>query len=141
MLRQAQIGVDTAVAKWPELKTNLSKASTLLRATRGQLRQALERRQDYEAALKQSIVLAESFATLLPIYLESLDRQMQEQEQGLDDLGRGLDEVSAAIPEYARATHGLAETGRLLAWLVAGIVLLHGAYLLLSVRMGKAYSL
>jgi uncharacterized phage infection (PIP) family protein YhgE len=138
MLRQAQLGVDTAVARWPELKTNLSRAATLLRATQSQLRQALDRRQDYEAALRQSIVLAESFATLLPIYLESLDRQLQEQEQGLDDLGRGLDEVSAAIPEYARATNGLAETGRLLAWLVAGIVLLHAAYLLVSVRVAKA---
>src|SRR5579885_3249239 len=83
MLRQAQKGVDAAVAKWPQLKTNLSKASTLLRATKGQLHDALERRGDYEAALKQSIVLAESFATLLPVYLESLDLQLRQQEQGL----------------------------------------------------------
>lgn len=139
-LRQAQKGVDAAVAKWPELKTNLSKASTLLRATQAQLYEALEQRQEYEAALKQSIVLAESFATLLPVYLESLDRQLQEQEQGLDDLGRGLDEVSDVMPEYAKATNGLVRTARLLAWLVAGIVMLHGAYLLVSLRLGKGYS-
>jgi uncharacterized phage infection (PIP) family protein YhgE len=132
MLRQAQKGVDVAVAKWPELKTNLSKASTLLRATQGQLHQALERREEYEAALKQSIVLAESFATLLPVYLESLDRQLQQQERELDELGKGIDDVSAAMPEYAQATNGLVQTARLLAWLVAGIVLLHGAYLLIS---------
>jgi ABC-type transporter Mla subunit MlaD len=136
MLRQAQKGVDAAVARWPQLKTDLGKASTLLRATRGQVRQALDRREEYEAALKQSIVLAESFATLLPIYLESLDRQMQEQEQGLDDLGRGLDEVTDVMPEYARATNGLVGTARLLAWLVAAIVAVHGAYLLVSVRLG-----
>jgi chromosome segregation ATPase len=130
MLRQAQKGVEGAVAKWPELKGNLSRASTLLRATQGQLHQALERREEYEAALKQSVVLAESFATLLPVYLESLDHQLRQQEQGLDELGHGLDEVSAAIPEYAKVTNGLVETARLLAWLVAGIVSLHGGYLL-----------
>jgi uncharacterized phage infection (PIP) family protein YhgE len=140
VLRQAQKGIDVAVARWPDLKTNLSKASALLRATQGQLNQALERREEYEAALKQSIVLAESFATLLPIYLESLDRQLQEQEQGLDELGRGLDEVSEVMPEYARATNGLVRTGRLLAWLVAGIVALHGAYLLAGARLGKGYT-
>jgi DNA repair ATPase RecN len=140
MLRGAQKGVETAVARWPALKTDLGKAATLLRSTQGQLRQALERRQEYESALRQSIVLAESFATLLPVYLESLDRQLQEQEQGLDELGRGLDDVSAVMPEYARATNGLVGTARLLAWLVAGIVLLHAAYLLVSARLGNGYS-
>ena len=128
------------MARWPQLKTNLSKAATLLRSTQGQLKEALARRQDYEAALKQSIVLAESFATLLPVYLESLDSQLQQQEAGLDDLGRGLDEVSGAMPEYARATNRLVDTARLLVWLVSAIVMLHAAYLLVSVRLGKVYA-
>ncbi len=139
-LRQAQKGVDAAVARWPELKTNLSKASTLLRATQDQLRQALDRREEYESALRQSIVLADSFTALLPVYLESLDRQLEEQEHGLDDLRSGLDDVSDAMPEYARATNGLVGTARLLAWLVAAIVTLHGAYLLVYLRMGKDWS-
>jgi DNA repair exonuclease SbcCD ATPase subunit len=136
-LRQAQKGVEGAVARWPELKGNLAKASTLLRATQDQLRQALNRRHEYEAALQETIVLADSFTTLLPVYLESLDRQLEEQERGLDDLRQGLDEVSSAMPEYARATNGLVGTARLLAWLVAAIVALHGVYLLVSVRLGK----
>jgi hypothetical protein len=139
-LRQAQKGVDAAVARWPALKTNLSKTATLLRSTQGQLRQALARREEYEAALKQSIVLADSFATLLPVYLESLDRQLEQQEEGLDGLDRGLADVSSAMPEYARATNRLVDTARLLVWLVAAIVLLHGAYLLASVRLGKGYA-
>ncbi len=140
LLRQAQQGVETAVARWPQLKTQFGKAATLLRATQAQLRQALDRRSEYEAALKQSIVLAESFSTLLPLYLESLDRQLEEQEQGLDDLGHGLDDVGEAIPEYARATNGLVGTARLLAWLVAGIVTLHGVYVLASLRAGKGFA-
>ena len=141
MLRQAQKAVNSAVSKWPELKTNLSKASTVLRATQTQVREAVARRQEYEAALAQSIVLADSFSTLLPIYLESLDRQLEQQEIGLDELGHGLDEVSTSIPTYAKATNGLVQTGRLLVWLVAGIVLLHAGYLLVSLRLGKAYSI
>ena len=138
--RARRKGVDAAVAKWPQLKTDLSHAAVLLRSTRGQVRQALERREEYEAALKQSIVLAETFATLLPIYLESLDRQLEQQEEGLGDLSHGLDEVTAAIPEYGKATNRLLDTARLLVWLVAGIVLLHGAYLVASVRLGKGYA-
>jgi hypothetical protein len=141
MLRQAQKAVNMAVSKWPEMKTNLSKASTLLRATQTQIEEAVARRKEYEAALSQSIVLADSFGTLLPIYLESLDRQLEQQELGLNDLGHGLDEVTTSIPAYAKATNGLVQTGRLLAWLVAGIVLLHAGYLLISLRMGKAFSI
>lgn len=139
-LRQAQKGIDAAVARWPELKTNLGKAATLLRATQKQLREALARRDQYEAALNQSIVLADSFATLLPVYLESLDRQLKEQEEGLDELGRGLDDVTSAMPEYAHATNRLVDTARLLVWLVSAIVLLHAGYLLASVRLGKGYA-
>jgi ABC-type transporter Mla subunit MlaD len=139
-LRQAQKGIDVAVARWPDLKNDLSKAATVLRSTQGQLRQALDRRQEYEAALKQSIVLAETFATLLPVYLESLDRQLEQQEDGLDNLSQELDGVSSAIPEYAHATNRLVETARLLVWLVAAIVLMHAGYLLASVRLGKGYA-
>ena len=85
-------------------------------------------------------MLAETFATLLPIYLESLDRQLEQQEEGLGDLSHGLDEVTAAIPEYGQATNRLLDTARLLVWLVAAIVLLHGAYLVASVRLGKGYA-
>ena len=35
----------------------------------------------------------------------------------------------------------LFQVGRLLAWLVAAIVCLHGTYLLLSARIGRRYSM
>jgi uncharacterized phage infection (PIP) family protein YhgE len=139
-LRQAQKGLNAAAARWPGIKSDLSKAAVLLRSTQTQLKDALERQHEYEAALRQSIVLADSFATLLPVYLESMDRQLQQQEQGLGDLGHSLDEVGATMPEYARATNRLVTTARLLAWLVAAIVALHGCYLLMTVRLGRRYS-
>jgi hypothetical protein len=140
MLRQAQKGIDAAVGRWPELRASLSRSAVVLKATQQQLDAALARRQEYEGALKQTIVLAETFATVLPLYLESLDRQLQEQEQGLADLGRGIEEVGESLPAYAAATNRLVTTARLLAWLVAVVVALHGAYLLLSVRLGRPYS-
>jgi ABC-type transporter Mla subunit MlaD len=131
-LRVAQKGVEVAVAKWPELRTSLSRSATLLRMLRTQLDSALERRQEYEAALKQSILLADTFATLLPSYVDSLDLRLQQQEQGLDDLGHSLDQVSNTLPVYARTTNDMIWAARLLSWLMAGIVALHGISLVMK---------
>lgn len=135
VLRQAQKGVDTAVARWPELRTALTRSAQLLRVMRRQLDEALEHRDEYEAALKQTVVLADTFAQVLPLFVESLDRQLSDQEQGLDDLGKSLDEVGEVLPAYAATANGLVRTGRLLAWLVAALVALHGLYLLGSVGL------
>jgi hypothetical protein len=140
VLRQAQQGIDAAVARWPGLRLSLTQSAHLLRGMRQQLDQVLERRQEYEAALKQTIVLADTFATVLPLFLEGLDKQLQEQERGLGDLGHSIDDVGDALPAYAQATAGLVWTARLLAWLVALVVALHGAYLVLSVRLGQPFS-
>jgi DNA repair exonuclease SbcCD ATPase subunit len=139
VLRQAQKGVDTAVARWPQLRTSLGRSADLLRAMQQQLDRAVEHRQEYEAALKQTIVLADTFATVLPLFIESLQRQLYEQEQGLDALGQSLDDVGEALPAYAATTSTLVGTARLLAWLVAATVGLHGAYLLLGQRLGASY--
>ena len=133
-LRMAQKGVEVAVAKWPDLRTSLARSASLLKMMRQQLDAALDRRQEYEAALKQSIVLADTFATLLPSYVESLDLKLQQQEQGLDDLGKSLDEVGSTIPVYARMTHTMLRTARWLAWLVAAIVAIHGISLVMRLR-------
>ena len=44
------------------------------------------------------------------------------------------------FPSYARTTTSLLQTARMLAWLVAGIIGLHGCYLLTGVRLGRRYS-
>jgi uncharacterized phage infection (PIP) family protein YhgE len=139
-LRQAQKGVDTAVARWPELQTTLSRLAIILRAARSQLDQAMRHRETYESAMQQTVRLADSFASMLPLITDQLDCRLDDEEQTLTDLGQSLDEVSAALPTYARATSRLLHAGRLLAWLVAAIVGLHGCYLLLTVRMGRRYS-
>jgi len=69
-----------------------------------------------------------------------MEGELRQQEHALEDLGSSIDEVSTALPAYAQTTSRLLLTARLLVWLVAAIVGLHAAYLLLSVRLGRQYS-
>jgi methyl-accepting chemotaxis protein len=141
LLRQAQKGIDMAATHWPELRKTLAQSATLLRETQRQLQQTLDHRKEYEAALKQTIVLTEAFATLLPLFTQQLDTQLREQEKGLDDLSKSIDEVGESLPPTMQSTVQLMHTARLLVWLVAGIVGLHGLYLALSAKLGRAYSM
>ena len=77
---------------------------------------------------------------MLPEFTEGLDRQLAEQETALGDLGESLDQMGDGLPAYADTTSRLLQTARLLLWLVAGIVCLHGVYLILSVRLGPEFS-
>jgi ABC-type transporter Mla subunit MlaD len=139
-LRQAQKGIDAAVTRWPELRKTLARSATLLKTTRDQLDHALEHRREYEDAMRQSVVLAESFAAMLPLVTDQLDGRLNEEEHALDDLGKSLDEFRDVLPAYQESTLNVLRTGRLLAWLVAAIVGLHGGYSMLSAGMGKRYS-
>jgi uncharacterized phage infection (PIP) family protein YhgE len=139
-LRQAQKGIDTAVARWPELRTTLSRLAVVLQATHDQLDQAVQHRHEYESAMHETVQVADTFAAMLPLVTDQLDGRLEEEEQTLTELGQSLDEMGSILPAYARTTGQLLETGRLLAWLVAAIVGLHGCYLLTSVRMGRRYS-
>jgi hypothetical protein len=106
-----------------------------------QMDHALQHRKEYEAAREQTVVLTEAVATTLPLVTNQLRDQLADQEQALTELGESVEEVSAAVPVYAQATTGVLRTCRLLIWLVAAIVGLHGAYLVLSARLGRRYSM
>jgi hypothetical protein len=85
--------------------------------------------------------LADAFTSLLPLYTQQLDNQLKEQERALGDLSHSIDEVGAALPPCALSANRIVQTGRLLIWLVAAIMALHGAYLTLSARLGKQFSI
>lgn len=139
-LRQARLGIDAAASRWPELQRTLTNSARLLKATRTQLDHALENRHEYEASLRQSVALAESFALMLPLLTDQLDARLDEEERALGDLGQSLEEVHGALPAYQKTTTHVFRSGRILAWLVAAIAGLHGCYLMLSVRLGRRYS-
>jgi uncharacterized phage infection (PIP) family protein YhgE len=139
-LRQTQQGIDRAVARWPDLRKTFARFASILAATHEQLDHAVQHREEYELAMQQMVELADSFAAILPLVTDQLDNRLDEEECTLAELGESLGEVGEVLPVYAQTTVRLMDTGRILAWLVAGIVGLHGCYLLLSVRMGRRYS-
>lgn len=139
-LRQAQQGLDRALARWPELRKTFARFASILTAAHDQLDHAVEHRQEYEAAMQQTVQLAETFAAILPLVTDQLDNRLDEEEHTLADLGQSLEEVGGVLPAYAHTTSSLIQTGRALAWLVASIVGLHGCYLMLSVGMGRRFS-
>jgi hypothetical protein len=136
LLRQAQKSVDSAVERWPQLRTNLSKSSVLLRATQKQLRTALRQRKEYEAAARQTLILTDTFAGALPFLTEQVEEHLIQQEESLAQLGDSLDEVSAAMPACSQTASRLLVTTRLLLSLVAGMIALHAIYVLAGVGMG-----
>ena len=73
-LRQAQKGIDSSLARWPELRTTLSRSATLLKATQQQMRHVIEHRDDYERALGDTIALTDEFADRLPRFTTHLDK-------------------------------------------------------------------
>jgi chromosome segregation ATPase len=128
-LRKGQSALDITQARWPALRNTLQRLTTVLKATRSQLDQAIDHRQDYEAALDQTVQLADTFSIMLPLVTDQLDGRLDEEERTLMDLGRNLDDVGQALPAYAATASRLLVTGRLLAWLLAAILGLHGCYM------------
>jgi DNA repair exonuclease SbcCD ATPase subunit len=134
-LRQTEKSVAAASERWPQLRGNLSKSASLLRATQKQVDAALERREQFEALARETLLLAQMWAEALPLLTEQLDDHLEQQEQSLEELGEGLDEVSAALPAAAATASRLLVTTKLLLRLVGAIIVLHGGYVLASVRL------
>jgi hypothetical protein len=131
-LRQAQKGVENASEHWPELRQGLKKSAALMRSTRKQLDTALARRDEYEAAIEQTVELTTLFAAALPMLVEQLEEGLVQQEESLDELGDSIDQVSEALPGAAQSASRLLVTTRWLLSLVALTVGLHAAYLVLG---------
>ena len=136
-LRRAEKGFDLAIARWPDLKRLLGRSADLLRSARRQLDFALKHRHEYEAALKQTVSLADAFASMLPLMTEHLEQQLREQELALEELGQSIDDFNEVLPETAQQTVRMLQTLRLLLVLVAAGVSLHGVYLMLGIVMRR----
>jgi chromosome segregation ATPase len=132
LLRHTQRAIDGAVARWPELQKNLGRSAVLLRATQGQLKYVLEHRTEYEASLKQTLTMSRTVSATLPLLTEQLEQDLEEQEQSLDSLGEGIEEVNAVLPGAAQTASRLLQTTRLLLLLLALTFSFHGGYLVLS---------
>jgi len=129
-LRQAQKGIESAVVHWPELRTSLKRTADLLRASSQQLDRVVQNKSEYEQAVRQNTELAESFAESLPLFTRQLTTQLEEQERSLADLESSLDEVGDTIPAYKKNAMDVLGAGKVLGFLVAAIIGIHGAYVL-----------
>jgi hypothetical protein len=133
-LRQGRKGLDSTLARWPEMRDSLERMSSVLLSTKQQLDRAIDHRHDYETAMRQTVEVADKFVALLPLVSEQLDDQLDEEDRALADLGQGLAQVHGALPHYSQMTMHLLGIGQLLSWLIAAIVGLHGGYLITSVN-------
>jgi len=139
LARQVPDGNNAAPS--PELRATFTRSAKLLRTSSSQLNKALQHREEYEETMRQSVALAELFASTLPLLTEQLDNRLGEEEHALNELAGSLDEVRACIPVYATTTVHVMQSGRLLAWLGASLAALHAGYLIMSASLGRRYSL
>jgi DNA repair ATPase RecN len=137
-LKEAQKGLDAAAGKWPELQKSLKQTAKVLHSSAEQLDRVVAHRDDYEASVKQSTELAETFALMVPLLTDQLDSNLAEQEKSLRDLESSLNDVGNSVPTFKRGALDLLTTGRLLLWLTAAAVGLHGGLLLAENRRKKA---
>jgi hypothetical protein len=140
-MHQTQKVLDDLSESWPALRVAMLRSATLLKTTRSHLNGFLQNRRQLEEARRQAVDLGESFATMVPLLSEQIEGQLQEQDRGLADLRESIDEVGDLLPAFGTTMARLFQVGRLLAWLVAAIICLHGTYLLLSARIGRRYSM
>ncbi|HEV3203396.1 MAG TPA: hypothetical protein VGY77_03385 [Gemmataceae bacterium] len=139
-LRQARTGIGSMGARWPEFCASLTKAASLLKTSRKQLQTMVKNRTQYETARNQAVLLGESFSQMVPLFSDQIEGLLREQDRNLVELGQSMDEIGDILPPNGHAMDRLLRVAQLLAWLVAGTVSLHGLYLILSVRIGGAFS-
>jgi uncharacterized coiled-coil DUF342 family protein len=130
MLRQSGEGIDGMVQRWPALRKDLGRSADLLRATQKQLTYALDHRAEYEKSLKQSMVLAQAVSAAVPLLTNRLEQDLEEQEQALERLSSGINDVTESLPDLAHTASGVVRMTWLLMVLLAGIFGLHGGYLM-----------
>jgi len=133
-LRKARAGVDASGALWPDLRRGLVGSASLLRAARDQLDAVLTRREEYEAAAGQVDALSAALAALGPRAADGIAGRLDEEDKVMAELAGGIEQVGAALPVYSRALSRCLRVGRLLAWLVAAVAGLHGAFVALGGR-------
>jgi ABC-type transporter Mla subunit MlaD len=126
VLRQARQGLDHVVEDWPELQKKIGRSAVLLRVTRNQLTHVLEHRDEYESAVKGVSGLAQALGANLPVFTRQLERDLAEQERALQRLDGSITEVTAGLPEAEARTTRLLGYARLLLWLLAAAVAVHG---------------
>jgi hypothetical protein len=139
-LRRARASVLAAAGRWPEVRRNLLRSAALLRATQAELGRVIDRQGEYSSALQRSLSLINSFMAALPLFTAHLGHELQDQEESLQRLEQGLNEVTAVLPQMADGATRIFRLTRLLMLLVAAVFGLHGGYLAIGSRLDRHFA-
>lgn len=131
-LRQVRKLVDGAGSRWPQVATSMTRSAAFLSGAEKQLQTALGQREQYERAIRNTTELAKVSSDLLPVMTDRLDARLGQQELSLERMSRGLNDVHDSLPEIERSAGTMIGTFRWLLWLVAGLVSLHGAFVVVT---------
>jgi DNA repair ATPase RecN len=131
-LAQIRESLDAAADKWPGVKLALEHTAKILKASADRLDHIVKNRAEYEASVKQSTELAETFSRAVPLITDQVSIQLAEQEKSLRDLELSLDEAGETIPAFRQSSLDVLRAGRLLLAIVTIAIALHGLFLLVD---------
>ncbi len=124
-LRQTQQQMASAVERLPRARKGLLDSAARLRDLQKKLDGALDDPDGYKETLERTIELTDSAANVIPLLSARLER-LETQQQGLAELGAGVEEVHASVPQLADTTVSLLTLMRWLLWVAAALAAVHG---------------
>jgi methyl-accepting chemotaxis protein len=130
-LRQSRELSTVAQKRLNEMRTSLVDFAGVLRRLETSLREARQKG-TFKSTLEQTLTVLAAFVDALPVLTDSLENQLEEQDQSLGRLQTSVDRLSETLPQSGREAARLVQMARLLMLLIGGLFLLHGAYLILA---------
>lgn len=119
----------TATAdRWPEVRRTMESSAAMLGETRERFDGVLARREEYQNALRGSVVLTKAFADQLPAFVDQISLSLSQQATSLEQMQTGLGEVQGELPQARQTTLELLTGLRVLAWLIVGLTLSHALH-------------
>ena len=126
-LRQVRAGTIEADRGLQQLRTSLGDFANLLRWFETNLRQGA-----FRSSLGQTLIVLTAFVEALPVLTDSLETELEEQDQSLGRLEDSVKHLTSTLPEGGRTAARLIQMTRVLMLLMGSISLLHGAFLIMS---------
>jgi hypothetical protein len=120
---------------WPVLVETMHRSATVLNGSHRQLESVLAQRVQCERAVNNSQQIAQTAASLIESSTTTLDARLDEQQQSLGQMERGLNEVSDNLPGVKQTANDLLLTLRWMFWLVGGLIGLHGLFVVCDARL------
>lgn len=133
-LRKAKELLDLCSLRLPDIRRSMKSTLEVLQAIHKGFRLTLENPVQFREGLERTLNIAQSFSRSLPLFLGQLEQDLQQQEESLVHLEKGIDDVARLLPEASLWAVRMIQFTRLLLTLGAIIFGLHGIYLIFGFR-------